>query len=381
MLNAALSFSQGLSIIDQDYEQALQTANDEGKLLLVDFYTTWCGPCKLLDKYIFHNDSIQGLLHNQFVVLKYDAEDDKKFHLSKKHHVSSYPTALILNQDGYVVNRKYGFAGSDLPSLSKSFFEFTSESISLHKEKKIQKGYSNRIDLSIYPQFYLDFVNRDSLKVMSSKAFENYWELSHDRLSEGYFSTLIYFATDAPDLVVEQTLNLKNQYIELYGKTDTETLLYYLTSRMFRMAVSKKSQEEFNKAEEFAQKSLGQDWADDMVHSYRKSMLEAKGQWKEVIKINQLAIDNNELSGGAINHFSWNVYKNCEDQEVIEKCIRWMEVVTESDPSFDYLDTLAFLLHKSGDATGAKKVALLAIDAGKKDGRKTSGLQKLLDKP
>lgn len=42
------------------FEEALAKANKENKLLFVDCYTTWCGPCKQMDKYV--------LLKNQFIL-------------------------------------------------------------------------------------------------------------------------------------------------------------------------------------------------------------------------------------------------------------------------------------------------------------------------
>ncbi len=67
-------FSQQLTIIDQDYDKAKSIALKENKLILIDFYTTWCVPCKKLDKLIFQNDTLQQKLAADFILLKYDAK-------------------------------------------------------------------------------------------------------------------------------------------------------------------------------------------------------------------------------------------------------------------------------------------------------------------
>ena len=113
-----------LMVVEQDYNAALAVAQEHDKMILIDFYTTWCAPCKKLDKLIFKNEDAQEIIAQNFVLLKYDAEKDKDYHLSKKHHVFSYPTALTLTNEGYVVNRKYGFRGEDYESLSTSVFDF-----------------------------------------------------------------------------------------------------------------------------------------------------------------------------------------------------------------------------------------------------------------
>ncbi|MEL6989005.1 MAG: thioredoxin family protein, partial [Bacteroidota bacterium] len=76
---------EGLTIIDQNFSDALDIANKQDKLLFIDFYTDWCQPCKKLDKLVFQNDSIQEILGKDYVLLRYDAENDTIFHLSKKH--------------------------------------------------------------------------------------------------------------------------------------------------------------------------------------------------------------------------------------------------------------------------------------------------------
>ncbi|MEO0687575.1 MAG: thioredoxin family protein [Cyanobacteria bacterium J06649_11] len=125
-----------LTIIEQDYKRALELAAEQDKLLFIDFYTVWCGPCKKLDKYVFHNDSVKGLLAQQVVLLKYDAEQDTTFHLSKKYHINSYPTGLLLTSEGNVLTRKMGFPGSDPASLSRSVLDFVGEGVKLSAQKK-----------------------------------------------------------------------------------------------------------------------------------------------------------------------------------------------------------------------------------------------------
>lgn len=128
--------TQGLITIDQDFNKALSLAAQEDKMVFIDFYTTWCAPCKKLENLVFQNDSIKNILKKDFILLKYNAEDDSVYNLSKKHHISSYPTGLILNKRGYVVNRSYGFSGENFQSLSTSVIEFTKESSALNAKNK-----------------------------------------------------------------------------------------------------------------------------------------------------------------------------------------------------------------------------------------------------
>ena len=371
--------AQDLIVVEQDYTKALEIANKEDKVLFIDFYTTWCAPCKKLDKLVFQNDSIKQILKNDIVLLRYNAENDTIFHLSKKHHVSSYPTGLTLNKNGYVLNRRYGFPGADFETLSKNVLEFINESVELNKKDKVLKGYSNKIDASKYPKFYVDYVNRTNIKINNSVLSDNLIN-TQDKFSEEYFSTLIYFGRDAPVDIADMVLNNKQKYITLYGKKDVETLLYFLTSAKFNVAISEISPEKYDEAVAFTKNALSQKWVNDILPNYEKDYLKAQNKWDEVFEINKKLKDKGEFDNGYINHFSWQVYEDCDDQKVIKKCLEWMKEVTNEEPTYTYLDTYANLMYKSGNKKGTRRIALLAIEAAKKEDENTKSMEELINK-
>ncbi|MCW5942300.1 MAG: thioredoxin fold domain-containing protein [Fimbriimonadaceae bacterium] len=78
-----------------------------GKLLMVDFYTDWCGWCKKLDKDTYTDAKVIDL-SNRVVSLKTDAEKEGK-DLAKKYGVNGYPTILFLDPQGSVVGKIGGY--------------------------------------------------------------------------------------------------------------------------------------------------------------------------------------------------------------------------------------------------------------------------------
>ena len=70
--------------------------------VLVDFYATWCGPCKQLSPIV---DSVKADLKGQMRVLKVDV--DKKKSVSSKYKIKSLPTLAIF-QNGKIVWRESG---------------------------------------------------------------------------------------------------------------------------------------------------------------------------------------------------------------------------------------------------------------------------------
>jgi len=371
--------NQDLIVVDQDYDKALKIASKMDKSIFIDFYTTWCAPCKELDKLVFQNDSIQKILKKNIILLKYNAENDTVFHLSKKHHVSSYPTGLILNKNGYVINRKYGFPGNDFEVLSTNVLDFIKESVELNEKSQVLKGYSNKIDVSKYPKFYIDYVNRTNTKINNSE-LRDYLINTSDKFSEEYFSTLAYFGRDAPVNIANLVLKNKQKYIDSYGKLDVDILMYFLAGGKFEQAIDEKSRKKFKEAVIFAKAGLSSKWTDTMVPAFEKEFLKAQDKWYEVYEINQKLKDNGKFDNGYINHFSWQVYKDCDDQKVIKKCLNWMKEVTDEEPTYLYLDTYAHLLYKSGNNEDAKNIALLALEVGKNEDDRTASIEKLIKK-
>lgn len=93
---------------DESYAQVLQRAQQENKYVFIDFYATWCGPCKRLDEVTYPDAKASELL-NSMIAVKWDAEKDPWLATAKQYKVSAYPTLIVLGPDGKEVDRHLGF--------------------------------------------------------------------------------------------------------------------------------------------------------------------------------------------------------------------------------------------------------------------------------
>jgi len=89
------------------YEEAVAAAKAENKMLFLDFYTDWCGPCKMMINNVFPQKVVGDYFNAKFVCLKVNAEKEGK-ELAKKHVIEAYPTFIVLDADEKVLGTKVG---------------------------------------------------------------------------------------------------------------------------------------------------------------------------------------------------------------------------------------------------------------------------------
>ncbi|MDR6489431.1 peroxiredoxin [Chryseobacterium vietnamense] len=122
--------STGISFQKIDLEAAKKIAAKENKLIFIDLFTTWCGPCKLMAKNTFTDPRVGEMFNKNFVNLAIDAEKEG-LGLAKEFKVVNYPSFLFLDSNGKLVQYDFGYYNAE---------QFLSVGASVLEKKMPQSG-------------------------------------------------------------------------------------------------------------------------------------------------------------------------------------------------------------------------------------------------
>ena len=111
----------GIQFHKGSWQQVIEKAQQENKIIFLDMYATWCGPCKRLKSKTFASQDVGNYFNQHFINVAFDAEEGEGLELAEKYGVVEYPTLLFINPQGEVVFSTVGYHDStELIGVGKS---------------------------------------------------------------------------------------------------------------------------------------------------------------------------------------------------------------------------------------------------------------------
>jgi thiol:disulfide interchange protein len=94
----------------RDLHIAMKEAKTNDKMILIDVYTDWCGPCKMLDTHTYSNPEVATYLNKNFICVKVNAEDPTLGNwVAAKYRIEAYPSIVVLAPNRQVKGKFVGF--------------------------------------------------------------------------------------------------------------------------------------------------------------------------------------------------------------------------------------------------------------------------------
>ena len=95
------------------YDDFLRDAKKLKKPIMLDFWASWCGPCKKLENETFTNPNLAAYLNTNFMVYKVNIDSFDGMAIADRYSVDAYPTLLLLDAKNKYIGRYRGFFPAD----------------------------------------------------------------------------------------------------------------------------------------------------------------------------------------------------------------------------------------------------------------------------
>ncbi|MCB6974014.1 MULTISPECIES: thioredoxin family protein [Butyricimonas] len=196
-----LTFSQTVFMENESWDAVKDKAAKEKRMIFMDCYTSWCGPCKGLAQNVFPQKKVGDFLNSHFVCCKYDMEKGEGIMLYKKYKsdIPGFPTMLVINPaDESIVHKVVGYTEPDALIVAlqdgldgKTLTVFQKRYDAGERSLELMQDYCKALDVA-YDQDtkervireYIESMPLDSLK--SKELFDMYLPYLKDAYSPQY---------------------------------------------------------------------------------------------------------------------------------------------------------------------------------------------------
>ncbi len=220
---------KGIEFYSESFEEAIKISKELNRPIFIDFSTSWCGPCKKMDNFVF-TDSIIGDFYNKnFICLKYDAERGEGITLANKFEVKAYPTLLFLSPQLEIELKHVGYKGPT--EFLELGYTVVNEEFSYNTIPNSLSDYELNIqDITEFSSFvgYLSPIEKDSL------LFDYFQDIPQDKwYMPQYFHLIENYSYSIFSPLSKFVIVNRNKYSELYGKERIDKFISGLMSFAF----------------------------------------------------------------------------------------------------------------------------------------------------
>lgn len=231
LLNITVSNAQvGIDFTSGSWKSVTEQARQENKMIFVDCYTTWCGPCKKLSKEVFPLPEVGEFFNAEFISVKIDMEKGEGIELKELFDVRAFPTLLFFDNDAKEVHRIAGYrSGENLIAEAKTAM---SGQNSQYYDKAYTEGNRDKAFVLEYMTVLNAAAKRERLKIVVDEYLSS---IPKNELKQQENWTIIeQYVNDGHSPHIQYIQQHKEQFAEVIEADVLEKKLY----RAFTMGVS-----------------------------------------------------------------------------------------------------------------------------------------------
>lgn len=379
LLISTMLFSQdGIKFGKQSFAQTLEQAKKENKLIFLDAFASWCGPCKLLDKNVFPKKEVGDYFNANFLNLHIDMEKGEGIEIAKKYSIYSYPTLLFIDGDGKVVYKAAGYMSpQELISIAK---EAVNPENTL--ENKIAKFEAGEKD----PEFLMGLIKNtySSDFSLAQKVATRYFQTRTDATySKEEAGMLLFFTKTIDDdlykIFTAKKAELSQQIPESYlAEYDKQLKLNTVLQKSFD-ANTQSINEQVFLAE--GTRIYGEKEAKQLLNKINMDLFFTQKKYDDYAKSALNYYQNpTDFATDELNNVAWNFYLYVTDKTLLTQVTQLCLEGIKKEENSQNTDTLANIYYKLGDYKNAKLWAKKSIEIAKAKGDEYASTEELLKK-
>lgn len=370
-----LPSQEGIRFESKAFEEILQKAKKEDKIIFVDAYAVWCGPCKRMEKFVFPKKNVGDFYNEHFINAKIDMEKGEGREIAQKYNVYSYPTYLFLDGNGDLVYRgRSAMSDEEFIAMGKEVYQIHKKGDEIRR--KFENGENN-----------LDFL-KDAIKLYAKKDYEfakkvseRYFSLKQKDLSREELIYLFYFLKSVQDSNYKVFVSLKDEIEKEFPKN------FYreFNQEIILVDVAKKSvdiehqtfDEVFFRKE--AEKLLPKDEVEEATNRIKMEFFRSINDYPQYEKAALLYYGNgNNASAESLLEIASIFALKSDNKQALEQALRWTEKSISEQESFKNLYVLAKIYQKLGNQKSAKIYAEQSLEKAEEANVSTAIIEMLL---
>jgi thiol-disulfide isomerase/thioredoxin len=365
ILLSLLTLSVSDGFLERPWQEIVAMAKQENKMIFLDAYASWCGPCKWMAANMFTNDVIAEYYNKTFICASFDMEKGEGVNLRNKYGVRAYPSLLFINADENMVHERVGAPQKVQDYIDMARIAQNPEEGLAAYIKKYNAGENS-------PQFIQTLLCRlADAYIPVNAVMKKYFTTQNesDLFNRVNWNIIYRFVSEINDPLFEFLVNHQSEYAKSYSKDSvndkiSDVYLYNLRGAAHSSPNPKIADSVYLALKEKV-KASGFDGAGKVIFTADLEWLQGKGKNKEFL---DLAFENMDKyyadDYDMLSKVSWIVSAMTADSKYMEKALSWSKKsVSIKEEPFN-TDTYASLLFKMGKKDEAikqeKKVIAMA---------------------
>jgi len=361
-------------------EKIFEKAKKENKIVFIDCYTTWCGPCKWMDKNVFTNDSVGDFFNSHFICAKIDMEKGGGPEIAKLYEVRCYPTFIFLNGDGKLLHRK-----SSSYSVQE-FIKISQDALIPEKQYSFLKDKYDSGNISRQELISLMRLRQSSCLQVDSEV-EKYFSIfsSDTEYSRLDWTVVKDFGVNLNSSVFKFLVSNKEVFYSVYTEDSVNQVILKLYSKSMRKCIYSKTTDTLgylNLRSEVINLKIPDTILGRVVVKLDLGFYKRIENWKKYANTAVYYIDRYLPKDDymMLNQIAWVFYEHIDNIIYLDMAVDWAKRSVELHKDIYNIDTFASLLFKRKKYEEALKIAEEAILLQKEAGQDTPVTQALLEK-